>query len=387
MIAGVAGGIARHFGYDPALVRLAIATLGIITFGTVFVAYAVAWIVIPRDDGQLVADELRDHARDHGFRYRGSRRGRRWIGIAFFAFGLIALSDMSGSWPSNFVGPLILIAIGAALLFRPEHDHGSNTRAPATDTADHADQSDDHPTLSSFPETVDRIREQAERDAFSRYEARRRRRHERRSPLGRIVLSAICVFLGSAGLLEATGALKVNPGFVNAAVLTIAGIGLIIGAFVGRARVLIPLCIVLAFACAVSSAFAIPWRGGVGERTFQPRSTAEIPTKYELAMGKLNVDLHNLQTKRPTTVHARVGFGQLVITVPANASVRGEARIDAGTVTTLGVHDDGGVDQRKTISLPGTGPTITIDARLGAGEIAIRRAPSEPTVGTQGDQS
>ena len=49
MLAGVCGGIARHLGIDPVLVRIAtvvLATMG----GAGIVAYAAAWLLVPNDE-------------------------------------------------------------------------------------------------------------------------------------------------------------------------------------------------------------------------------------------------------------------------------------------------------------------------------------------------
>jgi phage shock protein C len=48
MIAGVCGGLAEYFGWDPSLVRL-IAVVSILLPGPQFLAYIIAWIVIPED--------------------------------------------------------------------------------------------------------------------------------------------------------------------------------------------------------------------------------------------------------------------------------------------------------------------------------------------------
>lgn len=48
MIAGVCGGIAEYFGWDPALVRL-VTVLSILLPGPQFLAYIIAWIVIPEE--------------------------------------------------------------------------------------------------------------------------------------------------------------------------------------------------------------------------------------------------------------------------------------------------------------------------------------------------
>lgn len=54
MLAGVCGGIARHFGIDPVLVRIAtvvLATMG----GAGIVAYAAAWLLVPNDETEDAA--------------------------------------------------------------------------------------------------------------------------------------------------------------------------------------------------------------------------------------------------------------------------------------------------------------------------------------------
>ena len=48
MVAGVCGGIAEYFGWDPTLVRLVTAVGAIVTGGTVALIYLVAWLLMPR---------------------------------------------------------------------------------------------------------------------------------------------------------------------------------------------------------------------------------------------------------------------------------------------------------------------------------------------------
>jgi phage shock protein C len=47
MLGGVCGGLAEYFGVDPTVIRLLWAILSIVTVWPGFVAYVVAWIVIP----------------------------------------------------------------------------------------------------------------------------------------------------------------------------------------------------------------------------------------------------------------------------------------------------------------------------------------------------
>lgn len=46
-LGGVCGGIAEYSGLDVNLIRILVAVLSILGFGTVIVAYIVAWILVP----------------------------------------------------------------------------------------------------------------------------------------------------------------------------------------------------------------------------------------------------------------------------------------------------------------------------------------------------
>jgi len=47
MIGGVCAGFADHFGWDPTLVRVLTVLLFFLGCGSIFIAYIVAWIVMP----------------------------------------------------------------------------------------------------------------------------------------------------------------------------------------------------------------------------------------------------------------------------------------------------------------------------------------------------
>ena len=57
-VSGVCGGIAQYTGIDANLIRLAVVVLTIIGFGSVLVAYVVAWLLMPQDvtGGTVIAD-------------------------------------------------------------------------------------------------------------------------------------------------------------------------------------------------------------------------------------------------------------------------------------------------------------------------------------------
>ncbi|MFP4038609.1 MAG: PspC domain-containing protein [Candidatus Nanohaloarchaea archaeon] len=50
MVAGVCGGIAEVYDFDPSLVRVLTALLILSTWGTGLFAYILAWIIIPPEE-------------------------------------------------------------------------------------------------------------------------------------------------------------------------------------------------------------------------------------------------------------------------------------------------------------------------------------------------
>ena len=103
-IAGVAGGIARHFDVDPLLARVALVLLAIFGGGGLLV-YAAGWLLIPEegsDDGVIKVDH---------------RTRTVLLAIAGAVAALSLLGDSFGGWefpwPLAIVG-LVIAAIAAA---------------------------------------------------------------------------------------------------------------------------------------------------------------------------------------------------------------------------------------------------------------------------------
>ena len=49
LLGGVCAGVADHLGLDPTLVRLLTVLLTVLGFGSVVIAYLVAWVIVPKD--------------------------------------------------------------------------------------------------------------------------------------------------------------------------------------------------------------------------------------------------------------------------------------------------------------------------------------------------
>lgn len=88
-IAGVAGGLARHFGIDETAMRLLLAVGLLVTGPVVLTAYLVAWVLLPVDPTVPESE-------------RTGRFGPILLGFIalFFGFGVLMdiLSAVSGAW-------------------------------------------------------------------------------------------------------------------------------------------------------------------------------------------------------------------------------------------------------------------------------------------------
>src|SRR5262249_28083962 len=116
--------------------------------------------------------------------------------------------------------------------------------------------------------------------------------------------------------------------------------------------------------------FDVSLGDGVGNHTYAPTRVAALAGGYHLGIGKLDLDLTELPSGVPATVDAKVGIGELRITIPHNATARITGHVNAGSVDALG-HHKGGTDVTYTT---GSGTTLTVDAHIGAGQIVVVRA-------------
>src|SRR3954453_10166404 len=104
VIAGVAGGLGRHFSIDPVVVRIAF-IVGSFFGGAGLIAYAAAWLLVPSDDGTSRADAA-------GIAKR--------LGIAIGMLVLTGVAIVAGFWGAASGGAttvaIIVIAAGGLLV-------------------------------------------------------------------------------------------------------------------------------------------------------------------------------------------------------------------------------------------------------------------------------
>ena len=195
-LGGVCAGIARRYGIDPALARLAF-VIATAAGGFGIVLYALLWLVIPAGEAQ---------------RRRRLPTGRGAIEVAA-GTGLLLMSVLLGVrelgiWFSDaIVWPLVLIASGGALIWR-----GSATAAPAPEA----------------PATAPLVRGETA-DATGAPQVRRAAAAMSRTGVGiALVIAAGFVFL------QATGALSAARDVILAVIAVVVVLGAIFAPWIVR---------------------------------------------------------------------------------------------------------------------------------------------------------
>lgn len=121
-------------------------------------------------------------------------------------------------------------------------------------------------------------------------------------------------------------------------------------------------------------AVRVPLFSGVGKRTDGPVVATDVHSKYTLGVGRLTLDFGNLRLpKGQTFVKGTVGIGDLHVIVPYNASIRVDARAQAGNVVVLDHEDSGTHVHSKVDDLTGSGRVLVLDLRTGLGKVAVER--------------
>ncbi|GAA4405616.1 ATP-binding protein [Tsukamurella soli] len=102
VIGGVAGGVADHLGVDVTRVRIVFTLLTLLGVGAV--GYALLWFLCPQG-----SDTAPPSAAER----------RRALGMAILGvLGAVLLAGLASSSDSSFVVPIVVVAVGAALVWR-----------------------------------------------------------------------------------------------------------------------------------------------------------------------------------------------------------------------------------------------------------------------------
>ena len=337
VIGGVAGGLGDYFNVDPLLFRIGF--VGLIIFGGAgLVLYLIAWLLLPAEgqDASMV---------ERFFRRLGlTPRRLGWIAVVLVASILLINATSSGmAYSMGIPGAFWAIGVigaGVLLLRRREARPAAALEAqPAAPVR--------APAVKAAPRP--------------------------RSPLGWYILAALFLSIGSFALFSQLAGVEVEPGQFFGAALAVIGIGLVVGAWWGRARILILLAMLLLPLAVTASFVTAPLEGGVGDVQFTPTNSAELRGEYRLIGGRLVLDLTDLvpSTWGPIHIGASVALGQLVVILPRGASVELRSRVGAGDTILFGSFDTGTSLESRYVRTHAYGPTYVLDLQSGIGEVMV----------------
>ncbi|NUT23441.1 MAG: PspC domain-containing protein [Hamadaea sp.] len=159
------------------------------------------------------------------------------------------------------------------------------------------------------------------------------------SRLGSLIFSIGLVVLGLMGLLDVANVADISAAAYVAAALGVVGFGLVLGAWLGRARgwIFIGLGLVLALSITSIDERDRNWdaaRNGGGEIVWQPTTLAALRGDYEHKAGSATLDLTDLDfTGQERTVRVKIQAGNLQVLLPDKVDVTAVADVRLGSAT------------------------------------------------------
>ena len=191
-------------------------------------------------------------------------------------------------------------------------------------------------------------------------------------PVARLVVGAILVLLGVGWLLGSLDVAVLAWDRILPVVLIVVGAALVwIGRRGGSHGGLVALGIVLAVVLTVGTFVEVPFGGGIGDRTERPQTAEQVDTPLQLMLGKLTVDLTQLETGgQEVVVRARVGIGQLVVIVPVGDQPEIRARSGIGEAR-VGDRSEGGIGVELEEAAGLNDPGYRLELSVGIGQVEV----------------
>ncbi|MDP9234110.1 MAG: PspC domain-containing protein [Actinomycetota bacterium] len=356
MIAGVCSGLADYTGLDPIIFRIIFIAL-VFAGGSGLLLYGLAWIFVPE------VGSSRAHGRDLLDRFETTP----WLGAALLIAGGVLLLGQINVFSPPVRWGIVLLILGV-VLFREQGSGSNRGPRPAVpvrhpyEPAPPASSADAATTAVLPPAVVAAPRPPRERSA-----------------LGWYTVAATLMALGIAALLDASNSIHVTLVQYLALPLAVIGAGLIVGAWLGRSRLLIVLGVLLVPFVLTASLIHVPLTGAAGTFVYRPQSSVDIPPSYHIAAGDLTLDLTRLALGSGSTdVTATVGAGQLRVLVPFRVPVTVDGRADIGGVTVFG-RTHGGTEVHVQKSSSASRPGLNLHLHAGLGAVRIERVVANRT--------
>jgi phage shock protein PspC (stress-responsive transcriptional regulator) len=347
VVAGVCQGAARYFDVDPVIFRIVLAVLTVFG-GAGVVLYVAAWLLVPEESQPETKLER-------------WLRGGRWDVRRIVLLVLVAICVVIFLANTNVFAHqwgAAAVAVLAALLLTEyvgrRTGHGLfQPRRPA------------EPVYYGPPVAPPQAQSAMHTTALP-LEPRER------AWLGWLTFGAVLLAAGVLWLVASSGAAHPQPADALAGCVAIAGAGLVVGAFAGRARAMIPIGLLLVGSLAVANALPRELTWTAGTRDWTPVSS-DLAHSYVLGVGKADLDLTRLDPATSTTVDVRIGAGRLHVFVPRGVAVVVDAKLGAGRLHIFDRDQDGtGLTAHQVVAATRKqAGTLTLHLQGGFGDLEV----------------
>ncbi|MDI2028936.1 PspC domain-containing protein [Saccharopolyspora sp. TS4A08] len=364
--AGVSAAIARRYGVDPILVRVAFVVLACYG-GAGIVLYMLGWLLFPKEAPPLPGQTTPSR-----------EPTATWIVVV-----LVLLLFPSLMWMISSMAVLGLAAgpVALYLLHRNQGDRQvtgtSNPPPQATPTGENTWV---YPGAAAEPQTPPAwdplgaapfawdLPEPSEPEPPEP----RSRRYRWFNPVALLAAFLAAVVVAGSGAGGAPAA---------AAGLGVLGAAMVIGAFlhVGRWPILFAVPLAM-FALIASFADEYRFNGdlSVGDLRVAPIETTDVLSSYDRTAGTVELDLSDLRISTGQVVEttANVGAGKVLIRVPSTVDVTAHCDAEVGELTCLGRHANG-QDLQRSVTDEGPdglgGGKLVLNAAVGTGNVEVVR--------------
>jgi phage shock protein PspC (stress-responsive transcriptional regulator)/predicted membrane protein len=368
VLGGVATGIARKFDVPLWLIRLAFVVSAIFG-GFGFALYAIAWLAV-RDETESEPIATRLIRRIDG--------STGWIGVALIGVAVLIVIDQIGFVRGDIAAAIVLGVVGV-LLYRGELDFSSKpkpTPPTAGATAQSAASTSEGTTMTvTTPPAPPAVKPPA-----TPKPPRPPKPRPEPSILGRLTFGLGAIALGAMGVID-TAVTDIDFTFrhyVSAAML-LTGVGLLIGAFWGRARGLIALGVILTPLVFFSPIGELDYVGTVGERRVSPDRVEDISEEISLGAGSLRVDLSDIDfSGAEVSTSIDIGIGELIVYVPDDVTVDVVGDLGIGELVVFGSTRNGvGLELERRQEGSNGFLDLTLDGGIGSIKVISRSAAPE----------
>ncbi|MCH7901145.1 MAG: PspC domain-containing protein [Acidobacteria bacterium] len=369
VLAGVSQGLADRYDL-PVWVPRAFFVVTAFFGGLGVALYSAGWALIrSEDETESPADRF----------FSGATSTRSWIGIALVFVAALILLDNLTFLDGGVVWAVALLVVGVLLYtgqipIRTRSDDKSKEgvqQMTQTDTEPIVAKTDaptgDSPSGDGTPPTPTPTPPILPPSASKPKE---------RSILGRLTMGLMLLGLGTLAVLDNVPAIPIDPAprHYMALAVTILGVGLLVGAFAGRARWLILVGAVLIPTLFLSPVFEWDWNSETFDVLVEPDTFTDVEEFYSIDVGNLVIDLRGLPWDGETiNITADVDIGNIEIRTPQDVGIVGEATVNIGRVGAPGRESTGlgnpGLDFDET----GTEGTLILEAHVDVGNIDINR--------------